>query len=123
MAVYRPTRRDCNLRKNNSLLNIPKNYSSCYLNQIIPYISIKELNLQKQISIFPNPSKDKVSIVSEGEKVVSVSIVDVQGKIIQKIRINSLKKEIDISSLDKGIYLLRMETEKGTVVKKMVKEF
>ena len=50
-----------------------------------------------------------------------MEIVDVYGKLLQVITVNDSTTELDLSSYTAGVYFLRMDTESGTVVRKVVK--
>jgi hypothetical protein len=43
-------------------------------------------------------------------------------QLLQKISLNLHKNQMDISTLPKGIYLLKINTERGLWVEKVVKE-
>ena len=70
------------------------------------------------ISISPNPAKDFINIQSDG-KIKSVEIYNLHG---QKL-ITTTQKQISISSLSSGIYLVRVEDDKNnTTTKKIIKK-
>lgn len=56
--------------------------------------------------IYPNPSSDKISIESK-DIIEKISILDNSGKVLPLIFIS--EKEIDVSKLKKGIYILNVE--------------
>jgi hypothetical protein len=71
------------------------------------------------ILLYPNPVKNILSICGLSGK-PTLSIFDSSGKMIFcKQLINS---EIDISSFQSGIYMVKIETIKGIVMKKFVKQ-
>lgn len=70
------------------------------------------------ISISPNPAKDFINIQSDG-KIKSVEIYNLHG---QKL-ITTTQKQINISSLSSGVYLVRIEDDKNnTATKKIIKK-
>lgn len=71
--------------------------------------------------IFPNPTKDVVSIDCS-HTIKSLQLFDVQGRLIDKKIVNELNSKIDISNHSKGIYFLKIETENGLFSEKIVKE-
>lgn len=68
-----------------------------------------------QIAVFPNPVENILYVNGEYQ---SVELVDITGKAIAQYRNQS---GIDVSNLAKGIYLIKIETDNGSVVKKIVK--
>ena len=71
------------------------------------------------IKLYPNPSKEIITIVSEFDMSSSkISIFELGGK---KVFTSSGKHEIDISQLDAGAYILRIEFEEYIFVRKIIK--
>ncbi len=69
-----------------------------------------------RVNMYPNPCIDQ--LIVENENLASISIVDITGKEI--IRTN--QREINVSSLAKGIYsVIVISRDKQQVVKKLVK--
>jgi len=100
------------------------NFSSYYcgfspLTAFCGNLSIDEEFLEETISIYPNPVKSKLSInLKDGIELKAVAITDITGKIIQIINI----KEVDFTNYNSGIYFMKITTDKGEVVRKIVKE-
>ena len=77
-------------------------------------------------SIFPNPTKDLVTIgfdnVKEGQ--YNLSIVDVKGQVFSNelfnVTSNNSKKVIDLSSVEKGVYFVRIVSGETSVTKKLI---
>ena len=83
--------------------------------------SIKEVNNEK-FMIFPNPANNKIKISnSVSLNNSSIEIYSITGTLISKPCLNN-KNEIDISNLSKGIYIIKINSEKYNIVKKIVKE-
>jgi hypothetical protein len=72
------------------------------------------------VEIYPNPVKDMLQIENGEQRINRIEIVDLSGKVI--FQSNSLRNQINVSDLSQGIYFVKLETEKGTVTKKFVKE-
>ena len=75
-----------------------------------------------QVSVYPNPTNGvlNVELGLLNEK-TEITIIDVLGNIVMQSIIYNLKSIIDISHLNKGIYFLRVETNEGTTIKKIIK--
>jgi polyhydroxybutyrate depolymerase len=72
-------------------------------------------NEEARMSIYPNPCMDQLNI--EGETIQLVNIVDLTGKLI----LSSTSKQIDVSTLSKGIYSVILISKKHRLIKKLVK--
>ncbi|MCJ8291094.1 MAG: T9SS type A sorting domain-containing protein [Crocinitomicaceae bacterium] len=83
--------------------------------------SIDGLDLN-ELSVYPNPTSDQFVIKMEDENSVDVSISDMHGREIRKIQNYANASSIDLSGNEPGIYLIRIETEKGQVIRRIVLE-
>jgi len=68
---------------------------------------------QKSFVIFPNPAKDTLTISSDFDQ---IEIYNVFGKRVKNYKIN--KKDLDISNLKKGIYIIKAKTNQGNIYSK-----
>ena len=64
--------------------------------------------------IYPNPVKDELRIEGGDLIIIQVKILDITGKIVGN--------STNVSALPKGIYFVKLKTDKGTVTKKFIKE-
>lgn len=71
------------------------------------------------VSIYPNPTSSKININSNFN-IKSIELYDVQGRVLVTQIGNS--KSLDISDKTNGIYFLKITTEKGSKVEKLVKK-
>jgi len=70
-----------------------------------------------EAKIYPNPASNAVTIECEGLK--QVKVFDANGNLL-KIS-ESKDATLQIDDLASGVYLVRIETEKGTVARRIVK--
>jgi uncharacterized repeat protein (TIGR03803 family) len=91
--------------------------SSCYT---VIVTGVTENAINNRISIYPNPVKGQLNITAENEKINSIEIINVTGKVIMQE--NNPTKTINVSSLSKGLYFIQVQTEKGIEVKRFTKE-
>ena len=76
-------------------------------------VGVKELAAENSFGAFPNPASDVVTIKSSKE-LKFVKVYDVAGKLMKTIDMkNSLTKNIGITDLNKGVYLLKAESKTG----------
>ncbi|WP_344830086.1 fibronectin type III domain-containing protein [Chryseobacterium ginsenosidimutans] len=77
-----------------------------------PVLATSEVStLKNNIKVYPNPFKDVLNI-SEIEKVKSVIISDVSGRVVKTI--DNPSKEINLSFLNSGLYLVTLRLKDGT---------
>jgi hypothetical protein len=74
-----------------------------------------------KFSIFPNPVNNNLNIQSENRDIQIIEIYNLNGKLVLQHKYN-LNEAIDVSSLAKGLYLLKVQTEAGSITKKLVKK-
>ncbi|WP_299523105.1 3-coathanger stack domain-containing protein [Winogradskyella sp.] len=72
-----------------------------------------------QIVIFPNPAKDKVRLSHNQMNIQSFELYDIHGRtVINNNNLNSSKHTIDVSSFEKGFYIIRIVLEDNSVITK-----
>ncbi|MFB6320747.1 M4 family metallopeptidase [Saccharicrinis sp. FJH54] len=85
------------------------------------YINVVATGLEKVaqeiISFYPNPANDKLFINTD--KSYQMKIYDTSGKLVLEA---SNSKNIDISPLESGIYILKIDIEDTVLTNKLVKE-
>ena len=86
-------------------------------NGYVSYSEIKQINLpgNNEISIYPNPGKDYVTVSGNIKQVV---VRDISGRVL----VQSKEKRIDIRGLMNGTYFITIETTNGNkTVQKLIK--
>lgn len=78
-----------------------------------------------QMSMFPNPTQDQVNISIASKQVANgiLSISSIDGKMIlsEKIGVNQVlqTRSFNLKNLTAGLYIVKIETELGTITKKL----
>ncbi|PQJ78180.1 S8 family serine peptidase [Polaribacter porphyrae] len=79
-------------------------------------------NYLSSLKVFPNPTKNIFTIVYEGSSEdLSLQIFNILGKKVLEIS-KLTSKNIDISTLDKGIYLLKIKKKEQQKILKLIKQ-
>ena len=75
------------------------------------------------ISVYPNPVQDRLYIEAETE-VEDVIVYDIYGRVqnLRNTETQKLRNSIDVSKLKAGIYFVKINTEKGNIVKRIIKD-
>jgi hypothetical protein len=74
-----------------------------------------------RLSVYPNPTKDNIKIVSE-KPINQVAIFNLFGQSIFTKKYDSENITIDVSSYAKGVYILKISSENSSIIKKIIKE-
>jgi len=75
------------------------------------------------INIYPIPANNYINIeVANGIKYGDVNIYNINGVLVKAANIQGNELEINISDLPAGSYIIRVEDEKGSVMKRFIKE-
>ena len=82
---------------------------------------IKDNFVDNNISIYPNPTKDNLTIETNSNTEQRIEIINLIGQTIYTSNINK-KATINTSAFVKGVYILKLSSDKETVVRKFVKE-
>ena len=85
-----------------------------FKNESILGINSINLPLEKTFKIFPNPSNSSVTLSANHQKIQILKIYNVHGKLQKQVTINSILKDVDISTLATGVYFFKAD---GFVVK------
>ncbi len=75
--------------------------------------------LASAINIYPNPANEFVNIESN-EKIVSIEIYDVQGKLVYNSIINDFSFTLNVQELISNIYLVKIKTEDNVYQEKLL---
>lgn len=86
---------------------------------------VSDLLAEKNIRIYPNPTKGSLKIAIDGldsDEVVEISLYDMNGKCIIKQLTEESITVIDISSRQAGLYMLHLACGKEETTWKIIKE-
>lgn len=93
-----------------------------YLIEYNSALAIDEKVLQSNVSIYPNPMENVLTIDNSNDiEIDQVVIYDVTGKQLITADINEAKQNsIDVSSLENGIYMMKVFFENGDFISKTI---
>lgn len=85
-------------------------------------VSIETHNSNNEILIFPNPSCDKLNIVTENNNFLTWHLYNIIGHCVANGSITSLSTTINTTNLSPGCYILQIKTNNNkTINKKIIK--
>jgi hypothetical protein len=84
-------------------------------------LSNGEFPIDSSVVIAPNPTKNNVNI-NCNNTIKSIQLFDVQGRVLMTQLANDSEFTIDIFNYTNGIYFVKVITENGTTIEKIIKE-
>jgi len=76
-------------------------------------------HLQGKISVFPNPAGNSIQVIeTAGASVFGLTLIDLYGRVVRR----SVTDFMDLMGVSDGIYILVVDTNKGTFNKTIVKQ-
>lgn len=86
--------------------------------------SIEEMDAQldRAISIYPNPSNGDVTLTYDGDGFPeSLEVMNLNGQVVETVRLNNVSTQnIDLNELSKGIYFVRIIKEDAHSIKRLI---
>ncbi len=83
--------------------------------------SVNNLNSNEpSILVFPNPTKEGVNIQAN-EKITLVEVYSLTGQNVLRKEVNDKYSSINLSDLNSGFYIIKINTEKGIISKQLIK--
>lgn len=84
--------------------------------------SVRQIDLSPFIKVFPNPTTDQVFIQSGLNTTAQLALFDVTGRLLRQGSLVSPTTELPVRALPNGVYWLRIWSDEGVMVRKLVKE-
>lgn len=86
-------------------------------------LSVENPVLDNILSIYPNPTNDIVNITIKDNSILkTIELYDVQGRLLQTQLVNDISSEVSLAERAKGMYFIKINTDKGSKVEKLIKE-
>ena len=85
-----------------------------------PWIGVDQASQAFGCWVYPNPAQDRLNISAQSA-IQSLEILDMQGRVVMTDHSLSNQETLSISSLQSGVYMLRLNTTQGSVVKRFIK--
>ena len=101
--------------------------NSCGIDTFIQIINVTSVGVfntstNKDISVYPNPSHSVITIESTGISINNLEMFDIYGRKVKELKVNNNKFNVNISELSKGIYFVKLKTDNGIIINKVIKE-
>jgi PKD repeat protein len=102
------------------------NYFTCQNVTVFP-LGVNNITLENAWQIYPDPFTNQLYInsTSASQGIQQIEIYDVLGRVVLQQRIGGSSAQplqIDVSSLQQGVYFLRIDSPAGSFEKSLIKE-
>ncbi len=84
-------------------------------------LGINSNELETNFAVFPNPASNIINITGK-QLIQETEILDINGRIIKTTKHNQNEANLNISSFSNGVYLLKIKSEIGVEMKRIVKK-
>lgn len=92
-----------------------------YIPDLIISTGNSQIDLSNQISVYPNPTSDLLTVESELQ-LTNIQVYNVFGQLISDNNRPDLITKMDVGDLPSGVYMIQVETKEGAWTTKFVKE-
>ena len=82
-------------------------------------VCLYDVNVDRYSNVYPNPASDIVTVQSSF-KVREIEIINALGQVVLRKEGNQNIETIEVNSLEKGTYIVRIKTQRGFANKKLV---
>ena len=78
-----------------------------------------EENIFNNTQVYPNPVVNLLNIKADAE-IVNVELMNIMGQRIIIQKVNELTHQINLTDLQSGIYIVKIQTSKGIITRKII---
>ena len=75
---------------------------------------------QRDVEVYPNPARDFLNI--KAENITNIRIVNIVGQVVVNREMNVNHTQINVNDLQAGVYFIQIDTQKGSVTRKILVE-
>ncbi len=80
---------------------------------------INNTRVNKDVNIYPIPAKSILTVANIAPN-ANISILSSEGKIIANVKVNTGTYQFNVAKWNRGIYLIKIKSANGTIVKKVM---
>lgn len=96
--------------------------SSMKVKENVTSANSKKLLDAALVTVYPNPAADFMKINSTTNEVMSATIFDINAQVIKTVETVENGTIVDLSTLETGTYFVHFNSEKGSIIKKIIKK-
>ncbi len=83
-------------------------------------IGVDEINTALNISVFPNPATEKLTIECTSQS--EIEILNIEGQLLKRLTASDISTLVDLSNWSSGIYIIKVRNQNGVAIKKLMKQ-
>ena len=95
--------------------------SSSIVIQVVS-VRIPEVALSGSYQLLPNPGHETIRVLGPGDKKLGITLFSIEGKQVKEWSDVTPGKELDVTSLARGVYLLQINDGQKTAIHKLLLE-
>ena len=84
-------------------------------------LGVNENELDQTVKVYPNPVVNEVQISAQNN-IRSVQVYDIQGRLLQVQTGGEMNTVLDLSTQNQGVYFLKISTDSGSKVERIIKQ-
>lgn len=81
-----------------------------------------EINLDNNFTIYPNPTSSNLFIDNKLKNQLQIELISLDGRSLKKTTSQDIKIAFDLTDLEKGIYLIHIQSKDGQYVEQIIKQ-
>lgn len=91
-----------------------------YISTVYTTLGIGDVEMAPEVTFYPNPVIDQLYIASNHQRIKEVMIYNLMGSLVKKL--DGHITNINLADLSSGTYLIKVQTDQGSTVKKVLKK-
>jgi hypothetical protein len=79
--------------------------------------------LSGKFNVYPNPAANVINIANTVDATINtIEMSDLNGRVVKSVKMNAAEGQVSVSDLATGVYMMKISTDQGVAIKKIVKE-
>lgn len=78
-------------------------------------VAITGNSIQPELSVYPIPTSTVLNVIGNGSKITRIEMFNIVGSNVLRVNPNQVEYSIDVSSFERGIYILSVSSVSGAV--------
>jgi hypothetical protein len=96
-----------------------------FMQEKLTFVSAEEHEFEKLLEVYPNPASDRINVVFDLVGRSEIDIIDITGRLVRTTRYDAsgfTNLSLDVSSLNPGVFFVRVSAEGESNVLRFIKE-